>query len=284
MQGIDSSLTLLAFARPEHMSSPFPGKFEALNRNLTGNIHEDSEISLLQPTYQPDKENIATQAFLLLRQSQTENANGGILVAIFAVGSIGDPVRSQDGVTMQISRLVAWSDNQRSALFKLLEVILKLESYYENSIILRYTERLGGEGVSPLVSASVTCLDLVAKIFAFGASCMDQRLFNAACNGEMEELLVTLFCETIFQVFLSQGGKTLPTYVVVNGRVHIIDELLTTCLDSPESITYSKGTAIHFDVRGFKVVLKCLPMWFEHIGMVKMIHWDDIISLCYAIY
>lgn len=218
MQGIDSSLTLLAFARPEHMSSPFPGKFEALNRNLTGNIHEDSEISLLQPTYQPDKENIATQAFLLLRQSQTENANGGILVAIFAVGSIGDPVRSQDGVTMQISRLVAWSDNRRSALFKLLEVILKLESYYENSIILRYTERLGGEGVSPLVSASVTCLDLVAKIFAFGASCMDQRLFNAACNGEMEELLVTLFLKLSSKYFLVKVGKHFPLMLLLMGE------------------------------------------------------------------
>ncbi|XP_016457121.2 FHA domain-containing protein PS1-like [Nicotiana tabacum] len=91
VQGLDSSFSgvsslprvrsLTPPAPPllEQMSSPFPDKYEAANRsNLPGNIHEEGEISLLQPaSYQPDKENSAPEALLVSEQSKTENVIDG---------------------------------------------------------------------------------------------------------------------------------------------------------------------------------------------------------------
>ncbi|XP_016487625.2 uncharacterized protein LOC107807702 [Nicotiana tabacum] len=74
-----SSLTPPAPPLLEKMSSPFPDKYEAANRNnLPGNIHEKGEISLLQPaSYQPDNENSAPEALLDSEQSKTENVVDG---------------------------------------------------------------------------------------------------------------------------------------------------------------------------------------------------------------
>ncbi|OIT32973.1 PREDICTED: FHA domain-containing protein PS1-like [Nicotiana attenuata] len=91
VQGLDSSFSgmsslprvrsLTPPAPPllEQMSSPFPDNYEAANRNnLPGNIHEEGEISLLQPaSYQPDKENSAPEALLVSEQSKTENVVDG---------------------------------------------------------------------------------------------------------------------------------------------------------------------------------------------------------------
>ncbi|KAJ8551265.1 hypothetical protein K7X08_000635 [Anisodus acutangulus] len=55
------SLTPPALPMLEQISSPFPDKYEAANQNLTGNIHEEGKISFLQPAYQPNKENNATE-------------------------------------------------------------------------------------------------------------------------------------------------------------------------------------------------------------------------------
>ncbi|MCD7454157.1 hypothetical protein HAX54_023697 [Datura stramonium] len=88
VQGLDSSfsgmsslphvrsLTPPAPPMLEKMSSLFPDKTEATNQNLPGNIHEEGEISLLQPAYQPDKENSAPEALLVSGQSLKENADG----------------------------------------------------------------------------------------------------------------------------------------------------------------------------------------------------------------
>lgn len=87
VQGLDSSFSgmsslprLRSLTPPmlEQMRSPFSGKCKAANQNLPGNIHEEGEISLLQPAYKADKENSAPEALLVSGQSSNENADNNL--------------------------------------------------------------------------------------------------------------------------------------------------------------------------------------------------------------
>ncbi|XP_059299387.1 FHA domain-containing protein PS1-like isoform X2 [Lycium ferocissimum] len=95
VQGLDStfsdmhllpyvkSLTPSAPPMPEEMKSPFHFSDEEVNINPPEKIHGESELSLLQPAYEPDKENSTPRALLVSAESQTENADSST------------PVRSQ---------------------------------------------------------------------------------------------------------------------------------------------------------------------------------------------
>ncbi|XP_060196646.1 uncharacterized protein LOC132625975 [Lycium barbarum] len=95
VQGLDSSLAnmyLLPYVKsltpssplmPEEMKSPFHFSHEEVNINLPEKMHGENQLSLLQPAYEPDKENNTPQALLVSTESQTENADSST------------PVRSQ---------------------------------------------------------------------------------------------------------------------------------------------------------------------------------------------
>ncbi|XP_049409357.1 FHA domain-containing protein PS1-like [Solanum stenotomum] len=60
---------------PEEMKSSFPYGDEEVNINPLEKIHGESEISLLQPAYEPDQENSSPRALLVSGGFQTENAD-----------------------------------------------------------------------------------------------------------------------------------------------------------------------------------------------------------------
>ncbi|TMX05388.1 hypothetical protein EJD97_023602 [Solanum chilense] len=66
-------LTLSAPPMPEEMKSSFPLGYEEVNKNPSEEIHGESEISLLQPAYEPDKENDSPRALLVSGGFRTEN-------------------------------------------------------------------------------------------------------------------------------------------------------------------------------------------------------------------
>ncbi|KAK4375257.1 hypothetical protein RND71_005934 [Anisodus tanguticus] len=69
------SLTPSAPPMPEEMKSSFPFGDEEVNINPPEKIHGESEISLLQPVYEPDQENSTAQALLVSGGFQTENVD-----------------------------------------------------------------------------------------------------------------------------------------------------------------------------------------------------------------
>ncbi|XP_016503268.1 FHA domain-containing protein PS1-like [Nicotiana tabacum] len=72
------SLTPSAPPMPEYLESSFPVGDEAVNVNPPEKIHGESEISLIQPAYEPDKENSTPRALLVSGGSQTENAHSPV--------------------------------------------------------------------------------------------------------------------------------------------------------------------------------------------------------------
>uniref|UniRef100_A0A0V0GT79 Putative ovule protein n=1 Tax=Solanum chacoense TaxID=4108 RepID=A0A0V0GT79_SOLCH len=76
VQGLDSSFSgMSSLPRLRSLTPPAPpmlDKYGAANQN----IHEEGEISLLQPAYQTDKENSTPEALLVSGQSPNENADG----------------------------------------------------------------------------------------------------------------------------------------------------------------------------------------------------------------
>nr|AED89989.1 PSL3b [Solanum chacoense x Solanum tuberosum] len=60
---------------PEEMKSSFPYGDEEENINPLEKIHGESEISLLQPAYEPDQENSSPRALLVSGGFRTENAD-----------------------------------------------------------------------------------------------------------------------------------------------------------------------------------------------------------------
>ncbi|XP_016478195.1 FHA domain-containing protein PS1-like [Nicotiana tabacum] len=91
VQGLDSSfsdmsllpcvksLTPSAPPMPEEMKFLFPVGDKAVIVIPPEKIHGESEISLLQPAYEPDKENSTPLAFLVSGGSQTENADSTLV-------------------------------------------------------------------------------------------------------------------------------------------------------------------------------------------------------------
>ncbi|KAH0714621.1 hypothetical protein KY285_007426 [Solanum tuberosum] len=80
VQGLDSSFSgMSSLPRLRSLTPPalpMLDKYGEANENLPGNIHEEGEISLLQPAYQTDKENSTPEALLVSGQSPNENADG----------------------------------------------------------------------------------------------------------------------------------------------------------------------------------------------------------------
>ncbi|KAL3335071.1 hypothetical protein AABB24_031336 [Solanum stoloniferum] len=68
-------LTPSAPPMPEEMKSSFPYGDEEVNINPLEKIHGESEISLLQPAYEPDQENSSPRALLVSGGFRTENAD-----------------------------------------------------------------------------------------------------------------------------------------------------------------------------------------------------------------
>ncbi|KAH0749239.1 hypothetical protein KY290_028471 [Solanum tuberosum] len=60
---------------PEEMKSSFPYGDEEVNINPLEKIHGESEISLLEPAYEPDQENSSPRALLVSGGFRTENAD-----------------------------------------------------------------------------------------------------------------------------------------------------------------------------------------------------------------
>ncbi|KAJ0052794.1 hypothetical protein Pint_00072 [Pistacia integerrima] len=72
-------------------------------------------------------------------------------------------------------------------------------------------------------------------------------------------------------------GRTCIHHAAINGRVEIIDKLLTSCGDSVRDLTSLGETALHLALKNYKLeVFTNLVKWLEKLGLEKeLVNWSD---------
>ncbi|CAI9786895.1 unnamed protein product [Fraxinus pennsylvanica] len=70
--------------------------------------------------------------------------------------------------------------------------------------------------------------------------------------------------------------RTALHYASMKGRVDIIDELLSTCPDSIQDITYHRETSLHLSVKNYQFdAFRILIKWLERLGMQPVVNLAD---------
>ncbi|KAK6162696.1 hypothetical protein DH2020_002537 [Rehmannia glutinosa] len=73
-----------------------------------------------------------------------------------------------------------------------------------------------------------------------------------------------------------KNGKTAIHYAAVNGRIEIIDLLMSVCSECVKDVTSFGETALHLAVKHFKFeALRNMLQWVEKVDMVEVVNWGD---------
>ncbi|KAJ0113258.1 hypothetical protein Patl1_00086 [Pistacia atlantica] len=92
----------------------------------------------------------------------------------------------------------------------------------------------------------------------------------------VEEIIATCHPDHVCRLKGTQG-RTCIHHAAINGRVEIIDKLLTSCGDSVRDLTSLGETALHLALKNHKLeVFTNLVKWLEKLGLEKeLVNWGD---------
>lgn len=101
----------------------------------------------------------------------------------------------------------------------------------------------------------------------------------ASAFGHVEivkELITSSYTTTTICRLKGKEGRTCIHYAAMNGKLEVIDELLSFSKESVEDLTALGETALHLALKYYKFeAFKNLVEWLAKIGLEEIINWGD---------